>query len=139
MNDFLALLFFKGALLKDPGGVLEVQGPNSRAGYRMRFTSVQDVARRAETISAYVCEAIEAEMAGLKVDFGNRDEVVVAEEFQAALDESPALRAAFAALTPGRQRGYNLHFSAPKRSETRLSRIEKYIPRILDGKGLRDF
>lgn len=138
MKDFLALLFFKGALLKDTGGVLELQGPNSRAGYRMRFTSVQDVASMAKTINAYVHQAIEVERAGLQLDSREENEPSVAEEFQAALDGSPDLSAAFAALTPGRQREYNLYFSAAKRRETRVSRIEKCVPKIRDGKGLRD-
>jgi uncharacterized protein YdeI (YjbR/CyaY-like superfamily) len=136
MNEFLALMFFKGALLDDPDGVLEDQGPNSRSARRLRFTSVEDVARLADTVTAYVEEAIDVEQAGLKV--GPAPELVFVEELQNRLDQDPAFKAAFESLTPGRQREYNLYFSAAKQAETRTARIDKYAPKILDGTGLRD-
>lgn len=136
MNGFLALMFFKGALLDDPGGVLEDQGPNSRSARRLRFTSVEDVARLADTVRAYVEEAIDVEQAGLKV--GPAPELVFVEELQNRLDRDPAFKAAFESLTPGRQREYNLYFSAAKQAETRTARVDKYTPKILDGKGFRD-
>lgn len=135
MNEFLALMFFKGALLNDPEGVLEDQGPNSRSARRMRFASVQDVERLTDTVTAYIEEAIDVEAAGLEV--GPPPELVV-EELQNRLDQDPALAAAFASLTPGRQREYHLYFSSAKQASTREARIEKYAQRILDGKGFRD-
>jgi len=136
MKDFLALMFFKGALLSDPDGVLESQGPNSRSARRMCFTSVDDVARLADTVSAYVGEAIAAEDAGLQV--GPAPELVLVAELGVRLGDDTALRVAFDALTPGRQREYNLHFSNAKQSSTRASRVDKYAPKILAGKGFRD-
>lgn len=136
MKDFLSLMFFKGALLADPEGILVEQGPNSRSARRIEFTSVEDVSRLADTISAYVGEAIDVEDAGLEV--GPPPELVLVEELQERLDRDPALEAAFEALTPGRQREYNLHFSDAKQAATRIARIEKHAERILDGKGQRD-
>jgi uncharacterized protein YdeI (YjbR/CyaY-like superfamily) len=136
MKDFLALMFFKGALMSDPDGALEEQGPNSRSARRMRFTSVEDVARRADTVKAYVTAAIDVEEAGL--DVGPAPELVLVEELQRRLDADPALKAAFEALTPGRQREYNLHFSGAKQAPTREARVEKQAQKILDGKGFRD-
>ena len=136
MNDFLALMFFKGALLQDPGGVLEDQGPNSRSARRMRFTSVEEVSGLAETVAALVGEAIEVEEAGLEV--GPPPDVVLVAELQQRLDEDTELRAAFEALTPGRQREYNLHVAGAKQSKTRIARIERCAEKILAGKGLRD-
>ena len=136
MKDFLALMFFNGAVLSDPEGLLEEQGPNSRSARRITFTSVDDVAGLAESVTSYVDEAVDAEAAGLRV--APAPELVLVEEFQARLDEDPALRAAFEGLTPGRRREYNLHFSDAKQAKTREARIDKYTPRILDGKGLRD-
>ncbi len=136
MKDFLALMFFKGALLNDPEGALEDQGPNSRSARRIRFTSVADVARLADTVKAYIDEAIAVEEAGLEV--GPAPDPVFVDELRDRLDEDPELRAAFEALTPGRQREYNLYFSSAKRAETREARVEKYVEKILDGKGLRD-
>jgi uncharacterized protein YdeI (YjbR/CyaY-like superfamily) len=136
MNDFLALMFFKGALLSDPDGVLEEQGPNSRSARRICFNSVDDVTRLADTVTAYVAEAIDVEEAGLEV--GPAPEVVFVEELQRRLDADPAFRESFEALTPGRQREYNLYFSDAKQASTRVSRVEKAGPRILAGKGLRD-
>jgi uncharacterized protein YdeI (YjbR/CyaY-like superfamily) len=136
MKDFLALMFFKGALLHDSDGVLESQGPNSRSARRMCFTSVNDVDRLTGTIRAYVGEAIEVEAAGLEV--GPAPELVLVEELQRRLDDDPALEAAFDALTPGRQREYNLYFSDAKQATTRAERVAKYTQKILDGKGFRD-
>ena len=136
MKGFLALMFFKGALLEDPDGVLEQQGPNSRSARRIRFTSLEDVAGLADTVRAYVAEAIDVEDAGLEV--GPASEPILVDEFQERLDDEPSLRAAFEALTPGRQREYNLHFSGAKQAKTRKARVEKYAQKILDGKGLRD-
>ena len=136
MRDFLALLFFKGALLKDPDGILERQGPNSRAGYRMRFTSVRDVAREAESIKVYAREAVEIEKTALKVRRGR--DIAYPDELTERLAEDLVFKAAFEGLTPGRQRGYVLHFSGAKQSKTRAARIKKYRPRILQGKGIHD-
>jgi uncharacterized protein YdeI (YjbR/CyaY-like superfamily) len=136
MKEFLALMFFKGALLNDPDGVLHEQGPNSRSARRMQFTSVEDVERLAGTVKAYVDEAVDAEEAGLEV--GPAPELQLADELQNRLDEDPALKAAFEALTPGRQREYNLHVSEAKQAKTREARVDKFVPKILDGKGFRD-
>lgn len=136
MKEFLALMFFKGALLSDPDGVLEEQGPNSRSARRIRFTSVEDVTRLTPTVQALIGEAIEAEGAGLEV--GPAPELVLVGELQDRLDQDPALKAAFEALTPGRQREYNLHFSDAKQATTREARVEKYAGKILEGRGLRD-
>ena len=136
MNDFLALMFFKGALLNDAEGVLEEQGPNSRSALRIRFTSVDDVARLTDTVKAYIDEAIDVEAAGLEV--GPAPELVLVEALQDRLDQKPGFRAAFEALTPGRQREYNLYFSDAKQAKTREARVDKYAQKILDGKGLRD-
>lgn len=136
MKEFLALMFFKGALLNDSEGVLEGQGPNSRSARRIRFTSVGDVARLADTVTAYIDEAIDVEEAGLEL--GPAPELVLVEELDNRLDQDPAFKAAFEALTPGRQREYNLYFSGAKQAKTREARIEKYAQKILDGKGFRD-
>lgn len=136
MNAFLALLFFKGALLKDPDNVLEVQGANSRGGYRMRFTSPGDVARLAKSVRACVHEAIEVEKAGLKLTAAA--DLDYPEELVGTFAEDPELEAAFDKLTPGRKRGYVLHFSSAKQTKTRVARIAKYRSRILHGKGLQE-
>lgn len=136
MKEFLALMYFKGALLEDSARVLHEQGPNSRSARRMQFTSVEDVIRLGDTIKAYVDEAIEVAEAGLEV--GPAPELVLVEELQDRLDDDSALAAAFHALTPGRQREYNMYFSGAKQAKTRVARVEKYAPKILDGKGLRD-
>lgn len=135
-KDFLALMFFKGALLDDPAGVLESQGPNSRSARRMRFTSVDDVHRLASTIEGYVAEAIDVEASGAEV--GPPPELELVDELRERLEADPALKAAFDGLTPGRQRAYNLHVAGAKRSETRAARVEKHVPRILEGKGPND-
>ncbi len=136
MKDFLALMFFKGALLTDPAGVLHDQGPNSRSARRMQFTSVEEITRLAGTITGYVEEAIGVEEAGLEV--GPPPELVLVDELQERLEHDPAFDAAFRALTPGRQREYNLYFSDAKQASTRAGRIEKFSEKILAGKGLRD-
>ena len=137
-KEYCALLFFKGALLKDAKHVLVQQTANTQAARQMRFTCVQDVVKMKATIKAYVKEAIEVEKAGLKVDFKDTAEFSVPEEFQARLDKKPALKKAFQSLTPGRQRAYLLYFSQPKQSKTRESRIDKNVEKILAGKGLKD-
>jgi uncharacterized protein YdeI (YjbR/CyaY-like superfamily) len=136
MNDFLALMFFKGALLSDPERVLESQGPNSRSALRITFRSTDDVKRLSKTIKAYVKEAITLEQAGAKVAPAPKLELVA--ELQARLASDPAFKAAFESLTPGRQREYNLHFSDAKQTATRVGRIDKFAPKILAGKGFRD-
>ena len=136
MKDFLSLMFFKGALLPDPEGVLEEQGPNSRSARRITYTSVGDVRRLADTLRQYVEEAVDLEALGVEAPAAPALELV--EELQDRLDRDPALRAAFEALTPGRQREYNLHFSDAKQSATRAARVDKCAEKILAGKGFRD-
>ena len=136
MKEFLALMFFKGALLNDSAGVLEEQGPNSRSARRMRFTSIEEVARLADTVKAYIEEAIDVEEAGLEVS--PAPELILVEELQHRLDQDSAFKAAFESLTPGRQREYNLYFSDAKQAKTRMARVEKYAQKILDGRGFRD-
>lgn len=136
LKDFLALMFFKGALLNDPDGVLERQGPNSRSGFRIRFTSVKDVARMKKSVKALIREAVDVEKKGLKVE--KSDDLDMPEELADAFNEDPDFKAAFDALTPGRRRGYVLHFSGAKQSATRAARIEKYRDKIFDGKGFHD-
>lgn len=137
-KEYCAVLFFKGALLKDPRGILIQQTANVQAARQIRFTNVAEILKAKKTLKAYIQEAIAVEKAGLKVDFKKTSDVPIPEEFQSRLHDSPRLKKAFAALTPGRQRGYILYFSQPKQSKTRLSRVEKSVPRILDGKGLDD-
>lgn len=136
MKDFLALMFFKGALLSDPKRVLKSQGPNSRSALRMCFTSANEVTKSATTIAAYVAEAIDVEDAGLDVDAAPA--LVFADELRERLADDSALAAAFDALTPGRQREYNLHIADAKQSSTRAARVDKHVERILAGKGMRD-
>jgi uncharacterized protein YdeI (YjbR/CyaY-like superfamily) len=136
MKEFLALMFFKGALLNDPRGVLEEQGPNSRSARRVCFTSTGDVAELTETVKALISEAIDVEDAGLEL--GPPPEPVLAEELRRRLERDPALKDAFEALTPGRRREYNLYFSGAKQATTREARVEKYAQKILDGRGFRD-
>jgi uncharacterized protein YdeI (YjbR/CyaY-like superfamily) len=136
MKGFLALMFFKGALLEDRDGVLVEQGPNSRSARRIELTSVDDVTRLADTVTALVGEAIAVEDAGLEVEPAGEPELVA--ELQERLAGDPDLAAAFDGLTPGRRREYNLYFSDAKKAETRAARIEKHAPKILAGKGLRD-
>jgi uncharacterized protein YdeI (YjbR/CyaY-like superfamily) len=137
-KEYCAILFVKGALLKDADGVLIQQTKDVQAARQIRFTNVQEIVKMEPILKAYILEAIEVEKAGLKVDYKKTTEFNMPEEFQVKLDELPALKTAFEALTPGRQRAYLLYFSAPKQSKTRESRVEKYMPQILNGKGLND-
>lgn len=137
-KEYCALLFFKGALLKDASGILVQQTVNVQSARQVRFTSVEQVVEKAATLKAYILEAIEVERSGLKVDFKKTVEFNMTEEFKTKLDEMPALKKAFESLTPGRQRAYLLYFSTPKQSKTRLARVETYMPHILAGKGLND-
>jgi uncharacterized protein YdeI (YjbR/CyaY-like superfamily) len=137
-KEYCALLFFKGALLSDPDGLLVQQTKNVQAARQLRFTDAREIIQLKAIIHAYILEAIEVEQAGLKVELKRTTEFEVPEEFQRKLDRDQILRSAFAALTPGRQRGYLLHFSAPKLAKTRAARVEKCIPQILNGKGLND-
>jgi uncharacterized protein YdeI (YjbR/CyaY-like superfamily) len=134
MKDFVALMFFKGALIDDRAGLLEEQGPNSRSARRLVFTSADAVAASADTIRAYVADAIAVEEAGLEVP---APEVVFVDELQQRLDRDPALKEAFESLTPGRQREYDLHIGGAKQVKTRIARMERCVDRILAGKGLR--
>ena len=137
-KDYCALLFMKGALLKDANGILIQQTENVQAARQIRFTSIREIVEMETILKAYIGEAIEVEKAGLEVTLKEHTEFSIPEEFQKSLDEAPALKTAFEALTPGRQRAYLLYFSAPKQSKTRESRVEKSTPQILDGKGLDD-
>ena len=137
-KEYCALSFFKGALLKDANGILNKPGENTQAARLIRFTNVREIVEMEPILKAYLNEAIEVEKAGLKVDFKKTTDFIIPEEFQKKLDEIPALKTAFDALTPGRQRAYILYFSAAKQSKTRASRVEKYMQQILDGKGLHD-
>jgi uncharacterized protein YdeI (YjbR/CyaY-like superfamily) len=139
LNDYCCLSFFKGVLLKDPEGILQAPGENSRSGRLIPFTAVDQILAQEATLKAYVDEAAGLERAGATVDFAkDREDLPVPAELQARFDEDPAFRAAFEALTPGRRRGWILHFSGAKQAATRASRIEKAAPRILDGKGMHD-
>lgn len=137
-KEYCALLFMKGALLQDAKKILIQQTENVQSARQLRFTSKQQIVKMAATIKAYIYEAIEVEKAGLKVELKKTTEYNVPEEFQQQLDKMPKLKKAFEALTPGRQRAYLFHFSQPKLSKTRIARVEKYIPQILEGRGLDD-
>ncbi len=137
-KEYCAFLFFKGALLNNVSGLLIQQTKNVQAARQIRFTNIREIIDLEVTLKAYIFEAIEIEQAGLKVALKQTSEFAVAPEFQHKLDTIPALKTAFEALTPGRQRAYLLHFSSPKQSQTHESRIEKCIPQILNGKGLND-
>lgn len=137
-KEYCAILFFKGALLKDARGILIQQTKETQAARQIRFTHVREIIEMEPVLKAYIYEAIEVEKAGLKVNFKETAEFTIPEEFQNKLAENAALKTAFDALTPGRQRAYLLYFSAPKQSKTRESRVEKYMQQILDGKGLND-
>jgi uncharacterized protein YdeI (YjbR/CyaY-like superfamily) len=137
-KEFCAISFFKGALLKDADKILVKPGENSQAARVVKFTGVQKIVEMEKILKEYIKEAIEVEKAGLKVKFKDVSEFDLPEEFQTRLDEFPHLKIAFAALTPGRQKGYILYFSQPKQSKTRTARIEKCMPKILIGKGLHD-
>ena len=137
-KDYCALLFFKGALLKDPKGILIQQTKNVQSARQIRFTKLSEVTKLEPAIKSYVKEAIKVEKAGLKVELKKTKEFDMPEEFKKKLDKSAALKKAFFALTPGRQRGYLLYFSSAKLEKTREERVERYIPQIMKGKGLED-
>lgn len=137
-KEYCALLFFKGALLNDANGILIRQTENVQSARQARFTSLSEIIKLEPVIKAYIFEAVEVEKAGLKVTLKKISEYIIPDEFQKKLDKSKALKTAFEALTPGRQRGYIFYFSQPKQSKTRVARVEKCVPRILDGKGLND-
>ena len=138
LKECCALLFAKGALLNDAHGILIQPTANTQAARQVRFTNAREIAGMATVVKAYIREAVEAEKAGLEVSYKDISEFAVPEELQSQLDEDAALKTAFRALTPGRQRGYLLYFSAAKQSRTRASRVEKCREQILAGKGLRD-
>ena len=137
-KEYCALLFHKGVLLKDTNNILIQQTENVQSARQIRFTSLQEIIDLKSTIKAYIFEAMEVEKAGLEVPMKKTSEFKIPDEFKVALDNDPDLKAAFQGLTPGRQRGYLLYFSQAKQSTTRTSRVEKYIPKILQGKGLND-
>ena len=137
-KDYCAILFMQGALLKDTKNMLIQQTENVQSARQIRFTNVEEILKSKSTVMAYIKEAIELDKAGLKVELKKTTEFIMPDEFQSALNEMSDLKIAFEKLTPGRQRGYLLHFSSAKQSKTRKERIEKYIPKILDGKGLDD-
>ncbi len=137
-KEYCALLFFKGALLHDPNGILVQQTENVQAARQIRFTGVREIVKMKAILKKYIQEAIEVEKASLKVKFKKTTEFIIPEEFQHKLDEVPSLKITFKALTPGRQRAYILYFSAPKQSKTRASRVEKHMRQILGGKGLHE-
>jgi len=137
-KEYCALLFFKGALLNDADDILIRQTENVQSARQIRFTNVREIAKMEKILKAYIYEAIEVERAGLKVKLKKTADFKIPEEFQKKLDKNTALKKAFNALTPGRQRQYFFYFSQPKQSKTREARVEKYIPQILDGKGLND-
>ncbi|MFP7494366.1 YdeI family protein [Terribacillus saccharophilus] len=137
-KEYCVLLFHKGALLKDPDGILIQQTENVQAARQIRFTNVREINEMETILKAYIHEAIEVEMLGLEVALKKETEYNVPEELQLAFTETPTLKTAFEALTPGRQRAYLLYFSQAKQSKTRQARIEKYTQHILDGKGLND-
>lgn len=137
-KEYCALLFLKGALLKDAKRIMIQQTENVQAARQIRFTNLREIVKLEPVLKSYIHEAIEVEKAGLKVLFKKTTEFTTPEEFQNKLDEIPALKTAFHALTPGRQRAYLLYFSQPKQSKTRESRVEKCLQQILNGKGLND-
>lgn len=137
LKEYVAIAFFKGALLKDTNDILVAPGENSQSARLIRFTDVKDIIEMEDILRTYIFEAIEVEKAGLKIKFKKNPEPIPI-ELKQKLDENPALKTAFKALTPGRQRGYILHFSQPKQSKTRITRIEKCIPKIFNGEGLND-
>lgn len=137
-KEYYALLFFKGALLSNADGILIQQSKNVQVARQIRFTDVKETVDQEVVLKAHIYEAIEVEKSGLEVKFKKTEEFILVEEFKKKLDESPDLKTAFEGLTPGRQRAYMLHFSAPKQSKTRESRVEKSISQILSGKGLND-
>lgn len=137
-KEYCALLFFKGALLNDPNGILIQQTENVQAARQIRFRNVREIIELEQILKTYIFEAIEVEKAGLQVDFKKTNEYQIPEELHQKFEEFPTMKTAFEALTPGRQRAYILYFSAPKQAKTREARIEKSIPLIMNGKGLND-
>ncbi len=137
-KEYCAILFMKGALLNDTNGILIQQTENVQAARQIRFRHLKEIIALEPVLKAYIFEAIEVEKAGLKVELKQRTDLVFPEEFQQKLADNPALKTAFEALTAGRQRAYNLHFSAPKQSQTRASRVEKCMHQILNGKGFNE-
>ncbi|MFC7687477.1 DUF1801 domain-containing protein [Ureibacillus sp. GCM10028918] len=137
-KDYCALLFHKGALLKDPAGLLVQQTENVQAARQIRFTNLQEIVELESILKNYIHNAIEVEKAGLEVKYKKNTELDIPEELQSKFDELPGLKSAFEALTPGRQKAYIHHFSTPKQSKTRISRIENCLERIFNGKGLKD-
>lgn len=137
-KEYCAFLFFKGALLNDPEGILIQQTKNVQSARQVRFTNFKEIVEMERTLKAYIYEAIEVEKAGLKVKYKKTSDFSIPEEFQKKLDKKPALKKAFEALTPGRQRAYIFYFSQAKQSKTREARVEKYMPKILKGMGLED-
>jgi len=137
-KEYCAFLLFKGALLNDPEGILVQQTENVQSARQIRFTNALDIVAMTATLKNYILEAIEIEKAGLKVEFKKTEDFNVPAEFQHKLDSIPDLKAAFEALTPGRQRGYLFYFSQAKQAKTREARVEKYMPQIMNGKGLGD-
>jgi uncharacterized protein YdeI (YjbR/CyaY-like superfamily) len=137
-KEYCALLFFKGALLNDPEKILIQQTENVQSARQIRFTNLKQIVKMAQVIKSYIYQAVEVEEAGLKVPLKKTKDFNIPEEFQKKLTEMPSLKTAFESLTPGRQRGYIFYFSQPKQSKTREARVEKSLPKILDGKGLDD-
>jgi uncharacterized protein YdeI (YjbR/CyaY-like superfamily) len=137
-KEYCAILFVKGALLNDARGILITQTENVQAARQVQFTTVREIVALEPILKSYIYEAIDVEKSGLKVDYKKTTEFIIPAEFQNKLNEIPALKTAFDALTPGRQRAYILYFSAPKQSNTRASRVEKCMQQILNGKGLND-
>lgn len=137
-KEYCAYLFFKGALMEDPSGILIQQTENVQAARQIRFTGVEEIDRLGNALAAYIQNAIEVEKSGAKVEMKKTSEFSMPDEFKARIDGDDALKTAFEALTPGRQRAYLLHFSGAKQSRTRQERIEKCVPGILAGKGLND-
>lgn len=137
-KEYCALMFCKGVLLKDAKGLLVKPGEHTQAGRQLRFTSAGEIASKKAVLKTYIQEAIAAEKAGLEVKFKKAGDFTIPDELRKKLDENAALKTAFKALTPGRQRAYAMYFSAPKQSQTREARIEKAVPQILKGMGLND-
>lgn len=138
LKESCAFAFFKGGLLKDAHGVLAKPGPNTQAGRWIKFTSVREIVEMKSVLKAYIHEAIEVEQSGLKLKLRKTSDLKVPEELQTMLDEFPDFKVSFDALTPGRQRAYIYHFSAPKQAKTRQARVVKFMPHILKGKGILD-
>lgn len=137
-KEYCALLFMKGALMQDPNGILVQQTENVQSARQIRFTALQEIVELEAVLKAYVADAVRVEKAGLKVEFKQPEDFPFPEELIDKLEEVPGLQDAFESLTPGRRRGYLLYFSKAKRSKTRQARIERYVPHILDGKGIND-